>query len=95
MNVLLLVFKPCSIDTPKVYACGDVMYDNSIYFSKETDDSILSKHSLLKDSYILLTIHRPSNTDSSERLRKICSSLIALVEKQEEESSFSCAPKNV
>jgi UDP-GlcNAc3NAcA epimerase len=85
--------QPCSIDTPKVYACGDVMYDNSIYFSKETDDSILSKHSLLKDSYILLTIHRPSNTDSSERLRKICSSLIALVEKQKKKVVFPVHPR--
>jgi len=49
----------------------------------------------LKDSYILLTVHRPSNTDSSERLRKICSSLIALVEKQKKKVVFPVHPRTL
>ena len=27
-----------SIDSPNIYHCGDVMYDNSLYFSKISDN---------------------------------------------------------
>ncbi|MBC7863457.1 MAG: UDP-N-acetylglucosamine 2-epimerase (non-hydrolyzing) [Bacteroidia bacterium] len=68
---------PFNTDNPKVYHCGDVMYDNSLYFSdraeKETD--ILEKHGLKKEKFILATVHRNNNTDDKERLNAIFSAL--------------------
>ena len=40
---------PFTIDNPKVYHCGDIMYDNSLYFSEisATDSTILKLISLI------------------------------------------------
>jgi len=73
----------CSLDNPKVYYCGDVMYDNSLYFSKQVDDSFLQSHSLEATSFLLFTLHRPSNTDHPQRLMSICKMILDLVEKQQ------------
>lgn len=62
-----------SIDNPGIFHCGDIMYDNSIYYSKETKriSNILNKNNLIPNNYILLTIHRDSNTDNPYRLTNI------------------------
>lgn len=64
---------PFNMDNPGIFHCGDVMYDNSLYFSKfaEQNSSILKDHNLIADKYILLTIHRNNNTDIPERLQGI------------------------
>jgi UDP-GlcNAc3NAcA epimerase len=65
---------------PKVYHCGDIMYDNSLYFSEVSG----SKSTILKDlgltpsSYILSTIHRDSNTDIAENMEQIFSALFEI-----------------
>lgn len=61
---------PYSIDRPKIYHCGDVMYDNSLHFSKVAEEktSILKKNSLQSGEFILATIHRNNNTDDPKRL---------------------------
>lgn len=68
---------PYTFDNPKIYHCGDVMYDNSIYFSKvaESKTTILQKHSLSSGGYILATIHRNNNTDEPDRLNVLFKSL--------------------
>lgn len=68
---------PYSADNPKIYHCGDVMYDNSMHFSKiaESKTTILEKHSLQKNNFILATIHRNNNTDEPERLSALFSAL--------------------
>ena len=62
---------------------GDVMYDNSMYFAslaeKRTD--ILSKLGVKTNEFILTTIHRPNNTDDSERLTSIISALLSITER--------------
>lgn len=74
--------KRASIDHPAVYHCGDVMYDNSLHFSKLSDQTsnICSELNLKSNEFILCTIHRDSNTDNSENLENIFSGLIQLVE---------------
>lgn len=71
---------PISIDAPAVYHCGDVMYDNSLYFSTVSDErsSILSRLGLTKEQFILCTIHRDSNTDHSENLASIVKALLEI-----------------
>jgi len=68
--------KPYTADNPKIYHCGDVMYDNSLYFSSvaETKTNILERLNLKKD-FILATIHRNNNTDEPERLNALFKSL--------------------
>ena len=61
---------PYTIDNPKIVHCGDVMYDNSLYFSTIADakTSIVKDHGLTKNNFILATIHRNNNTDEPMRL---------------------------
>jgi len=56
-----------------VYNTGDIMYDAFLKGIKiaEKNSRILEKLNLKSKSYLLLTIHRPSNADNSENLKKI------------------------
>jgi UDP-GlcNAc3NAcA epimerase len=71
------------LDHPKVYHCGDVMFDNSLYFSEISDQksTILATQSLKENGYILSTIHRDSNTDSKENMEEIFGALLEIQEK--------------
>ena len=71
---------PYSADNPKIYQCGDIMYDNSLYFSELAEDKAEIKNStgLGSNDYILVTVHRPSNTDKEENLMQIFEALLEL-----------------
>jgi len=64
---------PYSFDNPKIYHSGDVMFDNSLYFSEvaEGKTSILKDHRLESGKFILSTIHRNNNTDEPARLNAL------------------------
>jgi len=81
----------CSANTPKVYSCGDIMYDNSLYFSKYVKADILNKNSL--ENYLLFTMHRPSNTDEPHRLKSICRMLMCLADKHQKTIAFPVHPR--
>lgn len=68
---------PFHKDNPCIYHCGDVMYDNSLYFSTMADQksTVLKEHKLTANKYLLATIHRDNNTDVAERLSAIFSGL--------------------
>ena len=59
--------------TQKVVLSGDVMYDNSMYFSAMADEKsdIIERLGLSYRNFVLATIHRPANTDNEENLRSI------------------------
>lgn len=69
-----------TINSPRVFHCGDVMFDNSIYFSSVSDQqsTILQQNDIEVDNYVLTTIHRDSNTDISENLEAIFSALLQI-----------------
>ena len=71
---------PYTIDNPKVYHCGDIMYDNSLHFADiaEAKTDIIQRLELTGKPFILATIHRDSNTDQPERLNAIFNALIRL-----------------
>ena len=71
---------PYTIDNPKVYHCGDIMYDNSLHFAEvaEQKTDIIQRLELANRPFILATIHRDSNTDHSKRLSAIFKALIQL-----------------
>ncbi|MEY4286518.1 MAG: hypothetical protein RL511_596 [Bacteroidota bacterium] len=71
-----------TIDAPNVYHCGDVMYDNSLYFAQLSDQKsrIIDVLQLQNTDFVLCTIHRDNNTDNPEALASIFTALMSLVE---------------
>lgn len=75
--------------------CGDVMYDNSMYFASLAEDksTILSEFNIKRNSYILTTLHRPNNTDDPQRLSDIIRSLIYITERDNIELILPLHPR--
>jgi UDP-GlcNAc3NAcA epimerase len=74
---------PYTIDNPKIYFTGDIMYDNSLFFAELAErkkGEILESLSLERDKFVLATIHRDINTDDTGRLEAILSTLKSLAE---------------
>ena len=71
-----------SADFPNIYHCGDIMYDNSLYFSKLSDKNsgILEKLNLQNEKFILATVHRNDNTDSKIKLKDLFSTFLQITE---------------
>lgn len=61
----------------QVIESGDIMYDNSLYYAplSEKKSHILETMHLERGAFVLATIHRPANTDDSERLSAIFEAL--------------------
>lgn len=74
------VEKPYDIDNPGVFHCGDVMYDNSLYFSEisATKSNVIEKYKLEKNNFVLATIHRDNNTDNPVRLKQIFEAILKI-----------------
>jgi UDP-GlcNAc3NAcA epimerase len=77
--------KPYSANNPKIYHSGDVMYDNSLFFSEvaEKKTTVLEKNKLIKNQFILATIHRNNNTDEPVRLNALFSALYKISEENQ------------
>jgi len=73
---------PFTNDNPGLFHCGDIMYDNSLFFSglAENESSILENHLLEPGKFVLATIHRDNNTDVPGRLNAIFSALNQIAE---------------
>lgn len=74
--------KPYTSDNPLVINTGDLMLDNSLYFSKISNEksSIINELALSENNFFLATLHRPNNTDVSERLNSIFDAFIHITE---------------
>ncbi len=86
---------PYSINNPLVVHCGDVMYDNSIYFAAEArqKSSILSDLNLSSDEFTLCTIHRESNTDDAQNLNSIFRALLHIAENNKQKIVIPMHPR--
>lgn len=73
---------PFSADNPQIYHCGDVMFDNSIYFSSIADKKSTIIHSLglTVEEFVLLTIHRNNNTDDKVRLNSLFNAICTIAD---------------
>jgi UDP-GlcNAc3NAcA epimerase len=73
---------PYTMDNPKVYHCGDVMYDNSIFFAEVAREKsfVLKKNKLEPGNFVLSTIHRNNNTDDPSRLSSLFASMQRIAE---------------
>lgn len=69
-----------SADRPHVVQCGDVMYDNSLYFASMARErsGILKEYGLGENGFVLVTVHRDHNTDDARRLNDIFRTLLEL-----------------
>jgi len=65
------------IDNPYVFHCGDLMYDNTLFYSDKAGkyESLFEKQGIDKGNYVLSTIHRPHNTDDINVLSGILNAL--------------------
>lgn len=68
-----------------VMLSGDVMYDNSLYFSKIADDKcdIIERLELTNRGFVLATIHRPANTDNPAKLQSIFTALLDIADRDQ------------
>jgi len=68
---------PYSFNQQGVFHCGDLMYDNTLFYRRIASESssILRDLSISDTSYILATVHRPANTDNISKLRNILAAL--------------------
>jgi len=56
----------------EVHFVGNTMIDTLFHFDKEIEaDGILDEYALDKGKFVLMTIHRPSNVDSEEGIKKL------------------------
>ncbi len=64
----------------KVALVGDVMYDATLYYGARAEErsKVMQTLSLRPQEYVLATIHRAENTDSSQNLGAIVEALTAL-----------------
>jgi UDP-GlcNAc3NAcA epimerase len=73
---------PFTSDNPGVFHCGDIMFDNLVYFSeiagKKTN--IIQTLELEENNFVLCTIHRDNNTDSPGRLQQIIGAMCHIAE---------------
>lgn len=75
---------PYTLDNPKIYLTGDIMYDNSLFFAslaEKKKKGFLRELDINRDNFILTTIHRDINTDNIQRLQTILTTLKSLAEK--------------
>jgi UDP-GlcNAc3NAcA epimerase len=86
---------PFSINKPGIFHCGDVMYDNTLYFSDvaEANAGIIDKLKLKNKEFLLLTIHRDSNTDVPERLNAILDTINAISMREQVPVVFPMHPR--
>jgi len=68
---------PFSFDNPGIFHCGDLMYDNSLFFADQASvlTDITDRLELKTSKYILATIHRNNNTDDPIRLNALLETL--------------------
>lgn len=86
---------PFTPDRPGVFHCGDIMFDNLVYYSQSAAQStgILQRLGLVDKRYILCTIHRDNNTDIPERLNAIFGAMQAISQQQDCDVVFPMHPR--
>ncbi len=82
-------------DNPGIFHCGDVMYDNSLFYSKiaAQKSTILIETGVEENSYVLATLHRDNNTDDPERLTHIFESFIEIIKKENKDIILPMHPR--
>ncbi|MBR1716792.1 MAG: UDP-N-acetyl glucosamine 2-epimerase [Paludibacteraceae bacterium] len=79
----------------RVVLSGDVMYDNSMYFSAMADkqSDIIERLGLSYRGFVLATIHRPANTDNAAHLQSIFKALLDIAEREQTDVVLPLHPR--
>jgi UDP-GlcNAc3NAcA epimerase len=89
---------PYTIDNPKIYLTGDIMFDNTLFFAglaEKKKATFLDDLSLTRDGYILVTIHRDTNTDDIVRLKELLITLKTLAEEKDIKLVMPLHPRTI
>ena len=89
---------PYTIDNPKIFLTGDIMYDNTLFFAdvaELTKASIMKSMSITKNEYILATIHRETNTENVDRLKAIFTTLLHIAKEYKKVIVMPLHPRTV
>ncbi len=86
---------PYTADHPGVFHCGDVMYDNSLYFREIAKDKsrVLDDLELEDRPFFLATVHRDNNTDRPERLNAIFGAFVEIARLSSKEIVLPLHPR--
>lgn len=86
---------PFTPDNPGIFHCGDVMFDNTLYFKDiaARKNNIIKKLGLENKPFILTTIHRDNNTDQPERLNAIFRAINELAESEQADFILPLHPR--
>jgi len=88
---------PFSMNNPGVFLCGDIMYDNSLYFGKAAESKIkfLENLNVKENEFALVTMHRPSNVDDPMVLRELLETFIDISENYKLSMVFPVHPRTL
>lgn len=77
---------PYTPDNAKVYHCGDIMFDNSLYFSAlaSNKNTVIEEYGLENTPFFLSTIHRGSNTDNAGHLNEIFEAFLEVMQEHKD-----------
>ena len=87
-----------TIDNPKIFLTGDIMYDNALFFSERAEqmkNAIFMGLDVEMDRYLLVTVHREVNTDSAERLIAIFKTLLKIADDNDLDIVMPLHPKTI
>lgn len=86
---------PYSIDNPKIYHSGDIMYDNALFYGSlvSKKNGLLEKYGVKPEEFVLATIHRPENTDDPVKLHELFTSLMKISGKNQHEIILPLHPR--
>jgi len=76
---------PYSIDRPKIYHCGDILYDNSLHFADlaVANSTLINDEEIDKDKFALVTIQRDNNIHDPKRLSALFDAINTIAENHE------------
>ncbi len=82
-NSGIVNLKKEGISEKKIFFTGNVMIDSLLFYLPKTNSSnVLKDFCVFSKSYVLVTLHRPSNVDSEEPLGKMVQFLNSVAEKR-------------
>lgn len=84
-----------NINKEFVFHCGDIMYDNSLYYMRKAEEhsSVLNDVSIESGDFILFTCHRQSNTDSKENLLGVLNGVRRVAQASHKKVVFPIHPR--
>lgn len=83
------------IDENKIYVTGNTIVDAVYKIKDKLDNKILKKYRLVKNDYILITMHRPSNVDNKDILLKQLENISNIAKKYKLRAIFPIHPRTM